>query len=623
MRNFARHLFSRLVFVWIVLFAATCMGSSATQPDTHRFAIQDNQFVLDGKPFQIISGEMHYARIPREYWRDRLKMARAMGLNTISTYVFWNLHEQQQGVYDFSGQLDVSTFIRMAQEEGLFVILRPGPYACAEWELGGYPAWLLATPDIVLRSTDERSMRPTEKWIARLGRELAALQAGRGGPIIAVQVENEYGSFDSDKAYMRRIHSALQNAGFTDALLYTADGPDQLRDGTLPDVPAVVNIDPGSTKTGLAKLKTFRPGAPLMIGEFWAGWFDHWGREHHITNGESEAKELEWALKHDSSINIYMFHGGTSFGFMNGANIDGGFYWADVSSYDYDAPLDESGRPTSKYFLFRDVIQKHTGHRLPEIPTVPATIAIPEFRLDETGRLTANLPKRITTEKPRSMESFGQSCGYILYRTGVPGPIADDLVVHDVQDYAQVYINNRLAGTIDRRLKQDRLAIRTNDRKATLDILVENSGRVNYTKAIRDERKGITSSVTLAGKELTGWQVYTLPMSDVSAVRFAKQAVTGAAFYRGTFQLSQTGDTFLDFSNWSKGTVWVNGHQLGRFWNVGPQQTLYVPGPWLRKGSNTVVVFDLDPQPTPVLKGLKQPILNDLREPHPSKTKQN
>jgi beta-galactosidase len=604
-------------------FAGVSSAAATPKSQAHKFGIEGNHFVLDGKPFQIISGEMHYLRVPREYWRERLKMARAMGLNTVSTYVFWNMHEAQPGTYDFSGDRDLAAFIRMAQEEDLYVILRPGPYACAEWDLGGYPAWLLADPDIVLRSNDEKFMEAATRYLIRLGKEVAGLQIGRGGPIIAVQVENEYGSFDKDKVYLRRILDALRTAGFADALLYTADGPEELPDGTLPDLPAVVNLGPGDAREGAEILQKFRPGAPVMFGEWWAGWFDHWGRPHHTTDGEKEAEELDWILEHGYSINMYMFHGGTTWGFMNGANNDGGGYWPDTSSYDYSAALDESGRPSKKYFLFREVIAKRTGQKIPEVPVIPDLIEIPAFGLQQVAPLFANLPQPVASEKPANMESFGQSYGYILYRAEITGPASGDLVIADVRDYAQIYANGKLVGTLDRRLSQDHLPLQIAQGRTQLDILVENTGRINYSKALRGERKGIAKSVTLNGKEVTGWQVFTLPMGDLSNLRFQAQQDSGPAFYRGTFDLSQTGDTFLDLRNWSKGTVWVNGHQLGRFWDIGPQGTLYLPGPWLKKKGNEIIVFDLKPQTKPVMKGLKQPVLDDLRQPHPSLTKQS
>jgi beta-galactosidase len=618
----------RQLFVVLLIFvgiAGKSFGAEIPKQQERRFGTKGDHFVLDGKPFQIISGEMHYARVPREYWRERLKMARAMGLNSISTYVFWNVHEPKPEVYDFSGNKDVAAFIRMAQEEGLYVILRPGPYSCAEWDLGGYPAWLLADSAMVLRSNDPKFMEPATKWIARLGKEVANLQVGHGGPIIAVQVENEYGSFDKDKVYLGSIRDALKSAGFTDALLYTSDGPEELADGTLLDLPAVVNFGPGYAEKGLAIMEKFRPGAPLMIGEYWDGWFDHWGEPHHTTKGKEEAelKEIGWVLEHGYSINLYMFHGGTSWGFMNGANSAGPHdYWADTSNYDYSATLDESGRPTKKYFMVRDLIAKHTGEKLLDVPDIPEPIEIPEFHLNQVAPLFANLPQPVASERPRSMESFGQSYGYILYRTQVTGPISGNLDVNDVRDYAQVYVDGEFVGTLDRRLDENRLPFRVTKGQAQLDILVENSGRVNFGAALRTERKGITNSVLLNGRELSGWQVFALPLDDLSTLKFGGRD-SGPAFYRGTFDLAQIGDTFLDLRRWSKGTAWINGHQLGRFWDIGPQQTLYVPGPWLTRTGNEVVVFDLKPQVNPVLRALNHPVLDELRHPHPSLKPEN
>ncbi len=577
--------------------------------------VEGDHFALDGKPLQIISGELHYERIPPEYWRDRLKKARAMGLNTISTYVFWNVHEPQPGVYDFSGSRDVATFIRTAQEEGLYVILRPGPYACAEWDLGGLPAWLLADPNIVLRSADEKFLGPAERWLLRLGRELAPLQVTQGGPILAVQVENEYGSFGNDKEYMKLILAAIKNAGLGEVLLYTADGGDELPAGTLPDIHAVVNFGPGEAKTEFAKLQKFRPGHPLMSGEYWDGWFDHWGEHHHVTNASQQAQELDWILSRGYSINLYMFHGGTSFGFMNGANF-GKAYEPDVTSYDYDSPVSESGALTKKYFAFRDVIAKHRpGVKIPDPPAPLSVIELPEFELKASAPLWSNLPNPVAVDTPRSMETFGQSYGYILYRTKIKERIAGQLQIREMRSYARVYVNGKPAGTLDRRLKQDRLPIEAGA-ESTLDILVEGTGRINFTTELRSERQGINGPVTLAGKELSGWQVFPLRMDDLLKLQFSKMnahAPSGPAFYRGQFDLHDTGDTFLDTRGWGKGAVWINGHALGRFWNLGPQQTLYVPAPWLRKGINEVTIFAQDQPKSLRIRGLKTPVLDELR----------
>lgn len=608
----SRRSFTFILFI-VVSFAAAIAGGQTPTP--HRMAIEGDHFALDGKPLQIISGELHYERIPREYWRDRLKKARAMGLNTISTYVFWNIHEPKPGVYDFADSRDVAAFVRMAQEEGLYVILRPGPYACAEWDLGGLPAWLLADPSIVLRSADEKFLAPAERWLQRLGRELSPLQITRGGPIIAVQVENEYGSFGNDHAYMKRILAALQNAGLGEALLYTADGGDQLPAGTLPDIHAVVNFGPGEAKAEFAKLQKFRPGRPMMSGEYWDGWFDHWGEKHQTTDASQQAQELDWILSQGYSINLYMFHGGTSFGFMNGANWDHNNYEPDVTSYDYDSPVSEWGALTKKYFAIRDVIAKHRpGVAIPDPPAPQPVIEVPEFELTEAAALWKNLPEPIKVDRPRSMESFGQSSGYILYCTKIKDAVAGDLEIHELRSYARVFVSGKLAGRLDRRKKQDRVRIEASA-GATLDILVEGTGRINFTTELRNERQGINGAVTLAGKELMGWQVFPLPMDDLSKLQFSKlnsDTPNVPAFYRGQFSLSDAGDTFLDTRGWGKGAVWINGHALGRFWNLGPQQTLYVPAPWLRKGNNEIIVFTQDKPASQKMRSVRAPVLDQL-----------
>ena len=597
----------------ILVFACGGLAHAQTGP----LVADSGRFLLRGTPFQIIAGSMHYARVPRAYWRDRLEKARAMGLNTITTYVFWNLHEPSPGHYDFSGQNDIAEYLRIAQQVGLHVILRPGPYVCAEWDLGGYPAWLFADSGIVLRSTDPKFTRPAQRWLDRLGKEVTPLLASHGGPIIAVQVENEYGSFGKDTAYLQWQLAALRHAGFNDVLLYTADGDYQLPHGTLPQLPAVVNFGPGEADSAFARLQSFRPDGPLMTGEYWAGWFDQWGRPHHTTDAAQQTRELAWMLGRGYSVNLYMFHGGTTFGFMNGANIDGGHYHPQTTSYDYDAALDESGRPTPKYYAFRDVIAKHTGITPPPVPDTPPPIAVPAFPLAQAASLWSQLPTPVHVARPRSMETFGQSYGYILYRTTVGPSTAGELVVRDVRDYAQVYVNGALAGTMDRRLDQDSMALSL-PAHARLDLLVENAGRVNFARPLLTEQQGITHSVSLAGQELTGWDVYTLPMSSTPNPAFHDGAPAGPAFYRGEFHVAKPGDTFLDMRGWGKGTVWVNGHQLGRFWYIGPQQTLYVPGPWLHRGSNEVVVFDLIHPERRTLAGLAHPILDDLQPTTPA-----
>lgn len=611
-----------LLLLVCVLVVAGISRLPAQRAAAHTFGIAGNAFVYDGKPIQIRSGEMHYPRVPREYWRDRFRKARAMGLNTISTYVFWNLHEPKPGQWDFSGNLDVAAFIKMAGEEGLHVILRPGPYVCAEWDLGGYPAWLLADRSIVLRSTDPKFMTAAGTYLTRLGKELAPLQIGRGGPIIAIQLENEYGSFDKDHAYVAAVREQFKAAGFTDAMLYTADNAGDFDNGALPDLPVVANFGPGNAQKAFAALRDYRPTGPLMSGEYWAGWFDAWGTRHANTNGKQQADEIAWMLEQGHSFNLYMFHGGTSFGFMSGANADRNGYKPDVSSYDYDSALDEAGRPASKFALFRDAILKHDPSlKLPDLPAPLPSIVVPAFTLNEHAPLWNQLGTPIASEQVKTMEEVGQSYGYINYRKKLTEAAKGDLVLTELHDYALVFVNGAKVATLDRRLDQKSAPIDA-PAGATLDILVENTARSNYGKGLRNERKGITDKVELAGKELTGWQIFSLPMTteDVRSARWSRSArVTTAAstapsspsFHRGTFTIDTLGDTFLDFSAWTKGTAWVNGHQLGRFWNIGPQQTLFVPAPWLKRGVNEVIVFDLADAPaSPTMAGLRDPILN-------------
>jgi beta-galactosidase len=565
------------------------------------FRVEDGKFLLDGKPFQIVSGEMHYPRIPREYWRARLRMAKAMGLNTITAYVFWNFHETRPGVYDFSGQHDVAEFVREAQSEGLYVNLRPGPFVCAEWEWGGYPAWLLKDHEIQVRGSDPKFLVPARRWLLRLGKELAPLQLAHGGPIISVQVENEYGSFGDDHAYMEQIHRDLVDAGFDQSVLYTADGADRILEGSLPELPAVINFSPGNARDSFASLQKQRPQGPFMAGEWWDGWFDHWGEKHHVTDAKAQADELKWVLDQGYSISIYMFHGGTSFGWMNGANMSGSSYEPDVTSYDYDAALDESGRPTPKFYLFRDVIAKATGITPPPVPAVDPSVAVAPVALRLSASLWQTLPRPYVSDQVMSMEDLNQAYGYILYRTKIAKPVSGDLVLDELHDYAVIYVNGKNSLHVD--LKEP---------NTRLDILVENTGRVNFTTAIRGERQGITKQVTLAGKPLTGWTIYPLPMEEPGKLPFSVKACTGACFYRGMLKVGQAGDTFLDTGNFTKGFVWVNGHPLGRIWKIGPQKRLYLPGPWLHAGDNEVIVFDLEGESGRKIEGNATPDLGEV-----------
>lgn len=595
----------------ICLAGASALSASDLHAATpSAVTIEGDHFVRAGKPHQIISGSMDFQRIPRAYWQDRLRKARALGLNTITTYVYWNALEPQPGAFDFGGNNDVAAFVRMAQKEGLDVIVRPGPYVCAEWEAGGFPGWLYADPHLRVRTRDPKFLRLVDRYFERLGRELAPLMAARGGPIVAVQVENEYGSYGDDRTYMEAIHQSLIRASLGTNLMFTSDGADGLAHDALPGVLAVVNFGTGDAKNAFGKLKAFRPGQPMMAGEYWDGWFDQWGVARVHTDADVQAKELAWMLAQGYSVNIYMFEGGTTFGFMNGANFhddSNDHYTPETTSYDYDAVLDEAGRPKPKFAAFREVIAKATGITPPSLPALTPFMELPAFALPEHASLWDNLPAPIAADVPQSMEQFGQNYGYILYRTEVAGPAAGKLYLGEVRDYALVYVDKKLIGTVDRRLKQVDVPIAIDAGHHTLDVLVENTGRINYGPRLVDGRAGLVDPVLLNESELHGWQVFPLPMSSTAAIRgWTTQAVSGPAFHRGRFHVAQPADTFLDVSAFGKGLLWVNDHHLGRIWEIGPQQSLYLPGPWMTKGDNTVVAFDLQTPDQPSVRGLTQ-----------------
>jgi beta-galactosidase len=575
---------------------------------THTFGWKDEHFLLDGKPLLIRSGEMHYPRVPRVYWRDRMRKMKALGLNTLCTYVFWNLHEPHPGQFDFTGNLDLAEYLRLAQAEGLWVLLRPGPYICSEWDFGGLPAWLLAEPAMQVRSADPEFLAAASRYIQRVGRETRALQITQGGPILMVQVENEYGSYSDDKTYLGAIRKMLQDSGF-DVTLYTSDGSGKknLDGGTLDATLSVINFgDTSNPEKEFANFAAFRQNVPRMCGEYWVGWFDHWGERHHTTAPARSAAGLEWMLSRGISANLYMVHGGSSFGFMSGAN-NGRVYEPDISAYDYDSPLDEAGRPTAKFHALRDVLRKYAEAALPELPAPLPTIEIPRFELRQAGPLVAHLGKPLHSPIPIGMEAAGQAYGYILYRKRIERVVRGTLAIGEVRDYAVLYQGAKRLGTLDRRLHQNHLDV---DLEAgqPLDILVENLGRTNFGPLLTSDRKGIAGQVTLNGEELKDWEIYTLPIDHPSGWPFSAKPAKGPALYRGVFHVKQIGDSFLDLRGWGIGAVWVNGHNLGRYWKIGPQQTLFVPAPWLLAGENQAIVLDLDEGGARSLAGLTDPV---------------
>lgn len=595
----------------LAIVAATT-GAHAEAP-ARGFAVSGAGFVKDGKPYQVISGEIHYVRIPRAYWRDRLRKAKAMGLNTITTYAFWNVHEPRPGVYDFSGQNDIAAFIRDAQAEGLNVILRPGPYVCAEWELGGYPAWLLKDRKLVLRSTDPKYTAAVERWIVRLGQEVKPLLLANGGPIVAVQLENEYGAFGDDKAYLQGLEATYRRAGLADGILFTSNQASDLAKGSLPHLPSVVNFGSGGAANAVAKLEAYRPAGLRMVGEYWAGWFDKWGEDHHETDGRKEAEEMRFMLQRGYSISLYMVHGGTTFGWMNGADSHTGTdYHPDTTSYDYDAPIDEAGNPRYKYALIANAIAAVTGK--PAAPTPAPTVAVtfPVSPIRRSASLWDHLPEPVRAKLPMTFEELDQNYGYVLYRVTLPTGAGKTLTLKGMHSYAQVYVDRKLVGTLDRRLGQETVTLPARAGAATLDVLVENTGRVNYSRAIRTEQTGLTGAVTLDGAVLEDWRMYRLPMDDLSGLRFTAAPCTGPCFYETEMTVDRPGDTYLDMRGLHKGQLWLGAHNLGRFWSIGPVHTLYAPAPWMQVGANRIVAFDLTGDATDCLTTVKAPVYGKI-----------
>ncbi|MEU0401942.1 beta-galactosidase family protein [Streptomyces sp. NPDC006197] len=555
-------------------------------------------FLLDGQPFRFLSGGLHYFRVHPEQWQDRLRKARLMGLNTVETYVPWNLHQPRPDRFVMDGGLDLPRFLDLAAAEGLHVLLRPGPYICAEWEGGGLPSWLLTEPDIQLRSRDPRFLAAVDDFFTRLLTPLRPYLASQGGPVLAVQVENEYGAYGDDTAYLEHIADSLRTCG-VDVPLFTCDQPVDLERGALPGVLATANFGSRSAEH-LTALRAQRPEGPLMTTEFWIGWFDRWGARHVVRDPEDAARELDELLATGASVNFYMFHGGTNFGFTNGAN-DKHTYRPTVTSYDYDAPLDEAGDPTEKYTAFRDIIAKYAPVPDGPVPSPGAKLALPAVALTESAELlpsTAGLAPRIDSRRPLTMEELEQDFGFVLYETALllRGPAL--LEIEHVRDRAQVFVDGQPVGVLERENHEHALAFTVPRAGSVLSILVENQGRVNYGQGIHD-RKGLLGKVLLDGAEPTAWTNWSLPLTALEDVPFAATTTTpvGPAFHRGTFEVTEAADTFLHLDGWTKGNAWVNGFALGRYWSRGPQKSLYVPAPVLRPGTNEIVVLELHAGP--------------------------
>lgn len=610
-----KHLLSILFLLLAFAFSLSAKASDTSSSGT--FSAGNNTFLLNGKPIVIRAGELHYARIPRAYWDQRIKLCKAMGMNTICIYLFWNFHEQQQGVFDFAGQKDVAEFVRLIQKNGMYCILRPGPYVCAEWDMGGLPWWLLKKQDLqVRRMSDNFFMDRVKVYMKEAGKQLAPLQIQNGGPIIMVQVENEYGTWGDNQKYMETMRDNIRQAGFDKVQLLRCDWASNFFKYNLDGVAQALNFGAGSNiEEQFRKFKEINPTAPLMCGEYWTGWFDQWGRPHETREVSSFIGSLKDMMDRKISFSLYMAHGGTSFGQWAGANAPA--YAPTTSSYDYNAPIDEAGNPTDKFYAIRDLLKNYLqdGESLPEIPQNPEkTITIPAISFTLTANVFDNLPVAKQSDKIQAMENFDQGWGSILYRKTIPAcKHPQQLVLKEMHDWATIYINGKAIGSLDRRKGENSIELPALKAASRLDILVEGMGRVNYGEAIID-RKGITEKATLDGAELTNWKIYNLPVDYEfqTKAKFAQKPANGPAWYKASFNLKEIGYTYLDMSTWGKGMVWVNGYNLGRFWKIGPTQTLCVPGCYLKKGKNEIIVLDINRPSKTVVTGLNHPILDRI-----------
>jgi beta-galactosidase len=584
-----------------------CMYALSAQPSRHTFSLGEREFLLDGKPFQIISGELHPARIPREYWRHRILMTKAMGCNTIAAYIFWNYHEGKPGLFDFTtGNHDIAAFLTIAQEEGMWILLRPGPYVCAEWDFGGLPPYLLATADIKVRCMDARFMERVESYLSALATVIRPLLVTHGGPILMVQIENEYGSYGNDRTYLETLRSIWQKHG-VNTPFFTADGPTpfMLEAGNIGG--AAVGLDSGSDEKDFREAEKHNSHVPAFSSETYPGWLTHWGEKWARPDTASLLKEVRFLLENGKSFNFYVAHGGTNFAFTSGANSGGKGYEPDVTSYDYDAPINEQGRPTAKFYALRALLSR-TVKSIPDLPPPIPAMTIPPVTMSIHSSIWENLPAPVTSVQPKPFEAYGQDHGCILYRTTLIGHKSGTLTITDPHDYALVFLNGSYVGKLDRRVGEKTIALPKSDGKdPQLEILIEGMGRINYGQSMID-RKGITDRVTLNGMTLMNWQVYNLPLDDAfigGLRRSLPDTARRGYFFRGTFSCGSPADTYLDMSGYEKGLVWVNGHNLGRYWNIGPQQRLYCPAPWLKKGENEILVFDLHRREPKPVRGME------------------
>ena len=622
----------KLFLFFSFLMAMMVAMPASAQKAKGTFEAGEGSFMLNGKPFVVKAAEIHYPRIPKEYWDHRIKMCKALGMNTICIYIFWNIHEQKEGVFDWTGNNDVAQFCRLAQKNGMYVIVRPGPYVCAEWEMGGLPWWLLKKKDIKLREQDPYFMERVKIFETEVGKQLAGLTIQNGGPIIMVQVENEYGSYGTNKPYVSEVRDCLRSVGFDKVALFQCDWSSNFTNNGLDDLTWTMNFGTGANiDQQFRRLGELRPNAPKMCSEFWSGWFDKWGARHETRDAKDMVDGMREMLDKNISFSLYMTHGGTSFGHWAGANSPG--FAPDVTSYDYDAPINEYGLATDKYFKLREMMANYNnGKALPAVPKAPmGIITVPKFEVKEYAPLANGIDQIVADRNVKTFEEMDMGWGTMIYTATLPEiPSAGTLTV-DAHDYAQIFINGKIIGKIDRVKNEKSVSIPATKKGDNLTIVLEAMGRINFGRAIKDF-KGLVSDVTITAEvddhevtyNIKNWGNCTVP----DTYEAAKGAFTAKSkmfranlpegngkpgYYRGYFNLSKVGDTFLDFETWGKGLVYVNGHAMGRIWRIGPQQTLYVPGCWLKKGQNEVIVLDVVGPKETVVWGQDKPELNKLQ----------
>ena len=622
-----------------LLLTAPAVASAASKPGT--FTTGDKTFLLNGQPFIVKAAEVHYPRIPRPYWEHRIQMCKALGMNAVCIYIFWNIHEQKEGQFDFTGNNDVAEFCRLAQKNGLYVIVRPGPYVCAEWEMGGLPWWLLKKKDIRLRERDPYFMERVKIFEEKVGEQLKPLTIQNGGPIIMIQVENEYGSYGEDKPYVSEIRDCLRGIYGKELSLFQCDWSSNFEKNGLDDLTWTMNFGTGANiDQQFRRLGELRPDAPKMCSEFWSGWFDKWGARHETRPAKDMVEGMDEMLSKGISFSLYMTHGGTSFGHWAGANSPG--FAPDVTSYDYDAPINEYGQATPKFWELRKMMEKYNdGKKMPSVPKAPMPIiTVPKFELKEFAPLMyAN--GGLNTDgnaDDLTFEAHNLGWGYAAYYTTLPELPHPSVLTADFHDFAQVFIDGKYIGKVDRVKNEKSLTIPPAKAGSMLVIVVEAMGRINFGRAIKDF-KGIIGNVTISSKagkhdvtySLNDWEKYFVNDEYETALLALKRAsatenndyienfkddakmMGGRGYYRGYFNLKKVGDTFLNFETWGKGQVYVNGHAMGRIWSIGPQQTLYIPGCWLKKGKNEIIVLDVVGPKQPVVWGQDKPELNKLQ----------